>query len=53
MYTLLIRDNVCKVMKDGKYFCMIAIYTNTPVFKVQELAQKIVNLMNSHPNEVQ
>lgn len=46
-YTVLMRqDGAAKIMQDGKFYCILAMYQNTPAFKVQETAQKICDALN-------
>jgi len=46
-YTIIVSEQGHpKIFKDGKFYFIIGMYANTPSFKLQEIAQTIVNALN-------
>jgi len=35
-----------KILKDGKFYFILGVYNTTPDFKVQEVAQHVIEALN-------
>ena len=46
-YTMIVRaDNAIRILKDGEFYFSIGVYRNTLSFKLQEIAQKVLDALN-------